>query len=232
MRPGNLMIGIGKTARVLLVAATQMLAGCTSFTTVRSARVVAGPEVNIHASYTPSPGDEAGWFWSLDCAQQCDHPIPGGDAGFAYGVSDGGGIPFALGAGLNGTSPYLEGYGQLYGSTSTAFGLGVRLGIPVISWAQHQLYARVDMPLAGSRLLWNPGLLYQTGNSPNGENPGSVVGLTNGFGVQFGDDRMSITPSLGVVWSRAQHSSYGEPHGPENKLFATFGLGIGFRWPR
>lgn len=57
------------------------------------------------------PGDDAAWFWSFDCAQNCDHLIPGGDFVFAYVPRTPASRPYSIGIGLNGVYPYAEGYG-------------------------------------------------------------------------------------------------------------------------
>jgi hypothetical protein len=39
--------------------------------------VVTAGEPRLHVR-RPT-GDDAAWFWSFDCASQCDHPVIGGD---------------------------------------------------------------------------------------------------------------------------------------------------------
>ena len=68
-----------------------LAAGCTPFATVRSARVERGLSAAVHASASTDPGDEAGWFWAYDCAERCDHPVVGFDAGVTYGWPAAGG---------------------------------------------------------------------------------------------------------------------------------------------
>src|SRR5215213_8192329 len=129
---------------------------CTSFATVRSAEVHPGPSVTLQASISTPPGDGPAWFWSFDCASECDHAIGGFDASLAFGQT--GRTPFAWGAGVSGVHPYVEGYVQI-GRGERPYGVGARLGVPVTSWNEHQLYGRYDVRLAnGQRLLLNPGL--------------------------------------------------------------------------
>src|SRR5215510_15366254 len=168
-------------------------AGCASFATVRSAEVTPGLAVATQASLAGRPGDDAAWFFILDCTNNCDRPIASGDVAMAYGVKSGSDVPFTIGAGLNGTFPYLEGYAQL-GRGKIPFGIGARAGIP-LDWAMHELYGRVDIPLSQwARLLWNPGVVYLTGNSPNGENPGSLTAISQGVGLQLGVGNFTFTP--------------------------------------
>lgn len=203
-------------------------AGCASFATVRSAEVTPGASVVTQASLAGRPGDEASWFFSFDCAANCDRSIASSDVAFAYGVNDGSDVPFTIGAGLNGTFPYLESYVQL-GRGRIPFGIGARAGIP-IGWAMHEVYGRLDIPLSPSaRLLWNPGFVYLTGNSPNGENPGSLNAIAQGVGIQFGAGNFTFTPSAALVWGRAEHVSYGEQFGPASRAFGTVAISIGFR---
>lgn len=214
--------------RSAIVALCASAAGCTSFATVRSAEVSPGPSAVVQGSLASPPGDAAGWFWSLDCAQDCNHPIPGGDASFAYGHA-GASRPFTLGVGLNGVYPYLEGYVQLSRSERYPAGVGARVGIPMLSWHQHQLYARVDVPVARDvTVLWNPGIVYHTGNSPNGENPGRFLGLVQAVGVQAGSGPIRLVPSAGVVWGRASRESYGEAIGPESRFFGFGAVSLQF----
>jgi hypothetical protein len=202
--------------------------GCASFATVRSAEVTRGASIVTQASLAGRPGDEAAWFFNLDCASNCDRSIASGDIAVAYGVRTGSDVPFTIGAGLNGTFPYLEGYAQL-GRGKIPFGIGARAGIP-IGWAMHELYGRLDIPLSQSaRLLWNPGVVYLAGNSPNGENPGSFSAIAQGVGIQFGSGNFTFTPSAAFVWARAEHNSYGEQFGPSSRGFATVAVSVGLR---
>jgi len=208
-------------------------AGCASFATVRSAEVTRGASFVTQASIASRPGDDAAWFFTLDCAQNCDRSIVSGDVGFAYGLGDSSDVPFTLGAGVNGTFPYLEGYAQL-SQGKFPFGIGARAGIP-LGWAMHELYGRLDIPLSPSaRLLWNPGIVYLSGNSPNGENPGSFSAIAQGVGIQFGAGGFTFTPSAALVLGRGEHTSSGEQFGPTSRAFGTVAISIGFRnatWP-
>src|SRR5262249_48394963 len=105
------------------------MGGCASFATVRSAEVTPGPAITTQASVAGRPGDDAAWFFSFDCASSCDHSIVSPDIAFAYGLNADSNVPLTVGAGLNGTFPYLEGYAQL-GRGNIPFGIGARGGIP------------------------------------------------------------------------------------------------------
>lgn len=203
---------------------------CTSFATLRSASVRPGASLTVQASLASPPGDDAAWFWSLDCASDCDHAITSMDLAFAYGTRSTAAPPMTFGFGLNGTSAYLETYLQLGRSKPLPFGVGARLGLPIESWHTHQVYGRLDVRLSqDARLLLNPGLFYHTGASPNGQNPGSFVGLVQGVGFELGSGSLVITPGLAAVWGRAERTSYGQTFGPTSRLFATVSLGITFR---
>jgi hypothetical protein len=130
---------------------------------------------------------------------------------------------------LNGFFPYVEGYLQLGRSGTNPYGVGARLGIPLLGrWSQHQLYARVNRSIGSGVLLWNPGLLLHHGRSPNGENPGSLFGVVNGFGWQHGEGPVVLTPSVAVVFARAQRNSYGQRFS-ESTVFGTAGLSLTLR---
>jgi len=204
--------------------------GCTSFATVRSAEVSPGAAFTVQASVASPPGDEAAWFWAYDCADNCNHLIVGGDLVYAYGLATKSRLPFAVGLGVNGLLPYVEGYAQLNASRTRPFGVGVRAGIPVWSWSEHQIYGRLDVPLgAESRFLWNPAVLYHGGKAPNGNSPGSFVGIVQGFGIQFGTGSRVVTPSVALVWGRAQHRTGFFQSGPASRVFATAGISVGLR---
>jgi hypothetical protein len=224
---------IARVSTTVIVAVLQLVAGgCTSFATVRSAEVQPGTAGSLQASASTRPGDLAGWFWSFDCAQACDHPVLGGDVGLTYGwPRNGGAGAFALGVGLSGTHPYVDGYLQL-GAGRQPFGLGMRVGPPLTSWREHQLYARYDVRLGGTtRLLLNPALFLHEGRSPNGENPGTFLAFVQGVGLLLEGERVSWTPAVALVAGRAQRTSYGQQYGPVASVFGTASLGLTFhRW--
>src|SRR5215207_6260716 len=115
------MIAVRVPGVVIVAALLPFVSGCTSFATVRSAEVRPGTAGALQASASTPPGDVASWFWSYDCAEACDHPVPGGDVGLAYGWPRRGGAA-ALGVGVNGLHPYVDAYLQL-GAGRRPFGL-------------------------------------------------------------------------------------------------------------
>lgn len=201
--------------------------GCASFVTVRSADVRAGPSLTVQASASTRPGDVAGWFWSLDCVEACNHPVIGADLGATYGWRLARGPhAVALGAGISGESPYVDGYAQLTDGRRP-FGVGARVGLPVTSWRDHQLYARYDAPIGQStRVLVNPGVFLHQGRAPNGASPGRFLAFVQGVGIQFEGDHVSWTPAVALVAGTAQHNSYGARYGPVRSVFATASLGM------
>lgn len=176
------------------------LAGCTSFGAVRSADVYPGPSLAAHVSAAPFPGDIPGWFWSWDCASDCNHPILSADVSFAWGLKPSTTTAVALAAGLSGTYPYADAYLQLSRRPRRSFGIGARLGIPTGSWNEYAIYARVDRPLgAHDRLLFDPAVFYHVGNSPNGQNPGWLLAFAPGIGLMIEGKRTSVTPAVSLV---------------------------------
>jgi hypothetical protein len=223
------MVNLSRRMVIVLTGLQPVVACCTSFATVRSAEVLPGPSLGIQASASTRPGDVAAWFWSYDCAENCDHVIPGGDVGFTYGWPRQGRIgAFALGAGLSGTFPYADGYLQL-ASGRTPFGVGARLGLPLMSWREHQLYGRYDVRLGEStRLLLNPALFFHEGETPNGETPGSFRGFVQGVGLLFEGETVSWTPAIALVAGRARRRDSSRQYGPERSVFGTASLGLTF----
>lgn len=207
--------------------------GCASFSTVRSAEVTPGSTVVMQANVASPPGEDAAWFYVIECAVYCNQALFGGELQYAHAVGSGWRRPVLLGGGLNGVFPFLEGYVQLDTSRTRPYGVGARVGLPVWSWNQHQIYARVDFPWSEStRVLWNPGIVLHTGQSPNGENPGSLLGVVQGVGVQHGAGSTVLTPSLAVVIARATHRSAGRQYGPTTSVFVNAGMSVTFRKPR
>ncbi len=203
---------------------------CSSFATVRSARVTPGSSFTMQAAVASPPGDAAAWFWSLDCTDQCNHAIPGVDLAFASGQRTASRTPFTIGGGLNGFYPYVEGYLQVDTTRARPFGIGVRAGIPISGWMQHQLYARVDLVRTSSvRLLWNPGVVYHTGHSPNGSNAGTFLGLTQAFGAAIGAGSAVFTPSVSMVWGRTERRGFTSEAGTSSRLFGTASVSVTFR---
>jgi hypothetical protein len=213
-----------------LLCAAALTGGCTAFSTVRPATVSPGPSLIVQGSIAQPPGDQAAWFYAFDCANYCSRAITSTDVVFTVGnvPSDPQRGPVAIGIGVNGLTPYIEGYWQLSRS-ATPYGIGLRLGT-FGRWWEHQLYLRFERAIdRETKLLWNPGVLLRSGNSPNGENPGRLLALVNGFGVELGSGPVAFTPSASVVLSRAGHTSYGVQYGPETRLFATGALSVTFR---
>lgn len=203
------------------------LVGCASLATVRSAEVAPGPRAHVQFAATTPVGDATGWFFSHECESDCSHGIVAADLNASFGTSNPDGLAYAVGGGLNGVFPYLEGYLQL-GRGHRPVGLGARLGIPITgTWALHQLHGRLDLPLGGStRVLLNPGLSYLSGASPNGENPGSMLALSQSIGLAIAAGRRTIVPSVTGVVARSSRTSYGGKIGSETTAFLSFAVGI------
>ena len=143
MRPRVVAPGAGALGACVLA-----LAGCTSFSTVRSAAVRPGPAVSVQASVAAPPGDDAAWFWAYDCAQRCDRPIAAVEAAVERGWRPTTGPAFALAVGVSGVHPYADAYVQVGSSRRTPAGVGARIGNPFAGWREHQLYARLDVALS------------------------------------------------------------------------------------
>ena len=211
----------------VLLLALALLSGCT-LSTVRSAEVYPGLSLNAQASSTTPPGEDAAWFWSAD------QSVPGLYAELTLGnVSADGASGNELSAGLNAFSPFIGAYTQLGKSERSAYGIGGRLGIPVVSWSSSQLYGRYDRILApGQRLLLNPAVVLHWGNSPNGENPGYFLALVQGVGMEFEKDYVSFITAASVVLMGGDRSSYGQSEGPFTTAFATASIAVVFHRKR
>ncbi|HEY0995585.1 MAG TPA: hypothetical protein VGD77_06315 [Gemmatimonadaceae bacterium] len=197
---------------------------------MRPARLEPGWSAHAQLSYAQSPGEVASWFYDLeDCTTACSRAILAEDATVAWARVPGGGVPFALGVGINGLFPFAEGYAQV-GRGRVPWGIGGRLGLPTGGWYQHQLFARADVPLGSERrLLWNPGVFLQTGHSPNRASTGHFFGVVQAVGVELPLRGFVLLPSGALAWGRAERRSYGERIGPESAVFGTVGVAITFR---
>lgn len=206
--------------------------GCTTFSTVRSAEVQAGSGSHQQFSASSDVGDEAGWFYSFDCSSQCNRSVAGAEFSWDFGAVTGTNRGRTLGIGVNSIfQPFVEGYWQLGKSGNAPYGVGARVGIPLGGFSEHRLFGRVDVPFAnGERLLWNPGLFYMRGSSPNGQNSGSILAMTNGLGIQVREGDWAFIPSVSLINARAGHTSYAERFGPSWSTFITAGVGVTF-WP-
>jgi len=212
-----------------LLAATVLVVsgGCTSFATVRSAVVSPGISANVQASIASNPGDEAGWFWNADCAQRCGRVMPSTDVGFTLGQRPRGALPYAVALGMSGTYPYADGYVQLRDAASFPAGIGGRVATSAGGWYEGQAYGRMDMALSDrARLVWNPGVFYLGGHSPNHQSTGSFRAIVQSIGLQFDVGHVSITPSSSIVFGRATRTSYGQRYAPETRAFVVAAIGV------
>jgi hypothetical protein len=198
-----------RTCAVICVSAA--LSGCTSFSSVRSAEVHPGVAGRVQAAVALPPGEGAAWFFNLDC-YRCSAIPPAVEVGVDFGVLPENGSAYSLGASLNGFYPQLDGYVLLHTAKRSTAGIGVRAGVPVWSWTAHQVYARYDRVLGPqTRLLYNPAAGLHIGNSPNGENPGHILTLVQGIGIQFESRNVTFVPSFALVLGTGRRTSYGDP---------------------
>ena len=216
----------GRLSNLRAAGLPLLVAGCTTFGTVRSASVNEGLSGTGQGSISLPPGDDIAWFYSTDCSSECNKAIVGGDVSAAYGHRGAdGSLVYAVGAGINGEYPYVEGYLQLDRGTGNPWGLGLRVGIPISGWNEHQLFGRYDIPLSdGTRILLNPTLFYHTGNSPNDENPGWFISFVQGCGWMIPGRIMDITPALSLAVAYGERDSYGTDLGSFTSLFGTASL--------
>jgi hypothetical protein len=212
-------------ARVWPLAITlASLPACTSFSAVRPARVTPGSSVTLQLSYATPPGDDAAWFWSFDCEASCNRSILSYDLGYTNGF-DAGGTPFEMGFGISGTYPYATGYAQL-GQGRVPWGIGLRVGVPA-GWHEHQAFVRLAVPLGErTNLLLSPMLFLHTGNSPNGQNPGTFLGLIQGLGLEARGERFTAIPALSLVAGRTQRESYGREVASSWTVFGTASISL------
>jgi hypothetical protein len=191
---------------------------------VRPAQVTPGSTFTIQLSLATPPGDDAAWFWSFDCDAECNRSIFSYDLGYTNGF-DAGGTPFEMGFGISGIYPYAQGYAQL-GKGRVPWGLGMRVGVPA-GWHEHHLFARMGLPLnERTNLLLSPMLFLHTGNSPNGQNPGSFIGFVQGVGLEARGARFTAIPAFSLVAGRTQRESYGRQVASSWTVFGTASVSL------
>ena len=209
----------------LLIVLALPLAACTSFSAVRSAKVRPGLGAEAVVALSGRVNDETGWLYSFECAEDCEHEIPGIDAAVSYGWPRTiAGLPGTVSLGMNGIYPYADAYLQI-GGGSVPFGVGGRVGLPLTGWAEHQVYGRLDVPLGDrARLLLNPAFFALTGHSRSSR--GSLVAFVQGVGLEIDAGRVSFTPAVSLVAGRVERvrSGSGAERGPA--VFPTASLGI------
>jgi hypothetical protein len=191
---------------LLILGGPMLFTGCSTFVHVRSAEVSPGRTVDAVLTYAPPPGDAAAWFWSFECASDCDRAIPGAAAGVRYGfVPSDGGPAFEVGGGVSGLIPYAEGYAQILRGRHP-LGLGVRLGL-LGSRHEEVLYARYDLVISRDvRILLNPAL-YWTATGGSRGTRGSFAALAPGVGLTLGDDQ-GFSTILSLAYIHARSSRY------------------------
>ncbi|HEY0022890.1 MAG TPA: hypothetical protein VGB24_08270 [Longimicrobium sp.] len=210
----------------ILLAALALLSGCT-LSTVRSAEVYPGLSLSAQGSAMSPPGEDAYWFWAYDC-YGCNGWVPGLYAEMTLGkVSADGARGREFSAGFDAFSPFVGAYTQLAKSERSAYGIGGRLGLPLVSWSTSQVYGRYDRILRpGQRLLLNPAVLLHWGNSPNGENRGHFVGVVQGVGIEEEGDRASFIPAVSVGLLSGKRAIDGLPENSFTTAFATASITV------
>ena len=107
-----------------------------------------GRAVNAQLSIATPTGEDAYWFWSLDC-YRCNEPMAAMDVTVSHGwvgLGPDASTAFSLGVGFSGIHPFIEGYVQAPGAETFALGAGVRLG-GIGGWYEQSFYLRTDIAL-------------------------------------------------------------------------------------
>jgi hypothetical protein len=182
------------------------LTGCTSFASVRPTRVMPGPKLAAQASVSTPPGDLTSWFFSYDCAEDCNRPIGAAELTLLYGWQRLGQTAVELGVGyLFPVDPFIEGYAQFNVGTRPV-GIGGRIGIPLRGWTEHRLYLRTDI----GRMVVSPSFYLHTGETPNGQSRGTVAALVQSFGWPRSNQYMVMIPTLSLGVARVSRTRYEE----------------------
>ena len=200
---------------LLLIALT--LSACTTFATVQPARISSGPSFHAQATVAAPPGELPGWIWSFDCAEGCNHSIPGVEIGASIGVS-GPTRRFSVGGGVMAPlTPFLEAYWQIAGEPSPS-GVGARVGVPVNGWGEYRVFYRREL---SSSVITNTHAVVATGSSPNGANTATFVALLQSIGLL---ERGSTAIAIPAVSIGVSHTTR-ERHGERETAFGLMAIG-------
>lgn len=196
--------------RVALLA--PLLAGCATFSNVRSAEVTEGLSGSAHLTVLQDPGPSAGYLWAAgdlgDC-RPCSDDVATLDLSLRYGYRppDAG---YALEAGVGTVGfaqSYLEafiGFGQ---GGPVPFGIGARVPIEAedreLAGKDYRVDARVDVRLGRRvRLVANPGWMYHVAGTP--DRPSWLSAFVPAAGVELSWAYLSITPAVGWIVGRGR----------------------------
>lgn len=193
-------------ARAAATLSLSLLASCTTFVSVRPAQVSHGSSLLLQASATAPPGELAGWMWSFDCAEGCNHGIPGLEIGYGRGISDSTRAWYVEGGAALPVTPYLEVYRQV-GDRSRPRGFGVRVGAPVAGWGEYRAFYRTD---PRPNLTANTHLVVASGHSPNGESSATFIALIQSFGRMSNGATSGFIPSFSFGVTHTLRNRYGE----------------------
>lgn len=197
--------------------------GCASFSSMRPADIKQGISFHIKGGLSNPPGRETYWFYDFgsDCPLCFSKPIAISEIGLNYGFK-----PYSLGVLMNGFVPQLELYRQLHEGDKSDYGFGGRLGIP-IGWHSHQLYFVYHKKMNDHlKVMFNPGLFYHTGQSPNGANTGSLLFFTQGIGLAIESNYITFLPGVAFIGGKGELSISDEPKRRFNDFFMTFSLAL------
>lgn len=191
------------SALVVIVAT-----GCMPAFGARPARVAPGPSLEVRESValrSPSRGSCFDAFGDV----ACDFPMPlAVEASLAFGTRvSPEGRALSLGAGaanVAGTlSPFVELYQQRRAGES-AWGVGVRVGVPTYDWTVHSVELRGEGPARGRvRRVRTTTFAALIGNAPDATR-GTALTLAHSEGAAFSGRYITIVPSLFLGVQHAQ----------------------------
>lgn len=222
----------GRANRLLTTLAVSVAAAvagaCTSFADVRSAEVSPGLGFSTGVTLATPPGDDAAWFWALDCDAACNQWLLSPAASLTVGVGSADGAPaYEIGLGTSGIYPHVEGYVQIR-QGSRPLGVGVKVGVSRWAWYQDAVFLRYDVPLRdGYRLLFVPTLLRHAGS--NDTTRGSFTALAAGFGLDRRTGGASWTLSVVPVVGATRRKSQGLAPAPTSVESQTGFVAVSLR---
>ena len=208
-----------RSIRTWPLLAVLILPACTTFATVRPARVQPGLSVAGQASIATPPGELPSWMWSLDGAADCDHAVTGFELGVFHGAADSAHAWYAGGGLMAPLTPYFEAYRQL-SDGPRASGVGFRVGLPVTGWGEYRVFYRRDL---SPNLTTNTHFVVATGTSPNGANSATFVAVLQSFGLV--DDSAGFIPAISVGITRTKRTRYDARESAVG-LLATASVGV------
>jgi hypothetical protein len=129
----SLSLSLSLVRMILILLPLVPLAGCATFSNVRSAQVNTGPSLSAQWMTTGDMGDGASYLWTggdeAQPCQPCSHGVTTVDLSLRYGFrARGSSRAYELGVGVDFAQLYAEGFAGWNQDAAVTYGVGARHG--------------------------------------------------------------------------------------------------------